>query len=327
MIYIYKKRHLLPTLVFLFVAFLLSMIQLKVKLPMLLFERFFEGAGWLEIALVSAFGWIVAYNMQDPKKSAKWRHISWSIFSIWFFTQLAMGILVSDVFLLTGKLHIPVPAMMISGPIYRGEKSIMTLLFLSTIVLTGPAWCSQLCYFGAIDSMAAKGKTTRKPLKNKMLYKNSILLLVILATLILRLFNVSALIATILGLSFGIIGLIVILFISRKQNRMVHCSTYCPIGTLVNYMRFINPFRMYIDSSCDLCMACTSKCKYDALNLKHIQNKKPGITCTLCGDCLSACKSQSIKYKFLGLSPTASRNLYLFLTISFYAVFLAMGRI
>lgn len=321
------KRYTLPVSVFVFVGFMLSMIQLKVKLPMLLLERFIQGGGWIEIALVASFGAFLAFKMQNSITSARWRKISWSIFSFWFFTQLLLGILVTDTFLLTGKLHLPIPAMLIGGPIYRGEKSVMTFLFLSTIVLTGPAWCSQLCYFGAIDNMVAKGRTRKEPYKHKFIWKNSLLLLVVLGTLALRIFNVGSLQATLLGAAFGIAGIVIIFFVTRKQNRMVHCSVFCPIGTVVNYLKYINPFRMYIDNNCDTCLACTSKCKYDALNLNDIQNKKPGIGCTYCGDCLSACKTSSINYKFPGLNSQKSRNLYLFLTVSMYAIFLAMGRI
>lgn len=322
-----QSKYILPSSVFVFVAFMLSMIQIQVESPMLMLERFIPGGGWIEISIISSFGFLVAYNMQFPKSSAKWRKISWSIFSIWFFGQLLMGILVDDRFLLTGKLHLPIPAMLVSGPIYRGQKSIMTLLFLSTIVLTGPAWCSQLCYFGGIDNLIAKGKTSKKTLRYKLPFKHSLLITIVAVTILLRLFNISALIATILGATFGIIGLIVILTLSRRQNRMVHCIAYCPIGTIVNYLRFLNPFRMYIDNNCDTCLACTSRCKYDALNLIDIQNKKPGLGCTLCGDCVSSCKSSSIKYKFFKLAPNKARNLYLFLTISLYCIFLAMGRI
>ena len=321
------KRYTLHASVFVFVAFMLSMIQLKVSSPMLLIERFFRGGGWIEIFIVAFLGAFIAFKMQQPKLSGKWRRISWSIFAFWFFTQLLLGIFVNNTFLLTGKLHLPIPAMLISGPLYRGEKSVMTLLFLSTIILTGPAWCSQLCYFGAIDNLMAKGKTSRKPILSKFKIKNSILFLIIVVTIVLRFFNVSAIVATIFGASFGLIGIIVIVVFSKKQNRMIHCSVYCPVGTIVNYLKLINPFRMYIDNKCDGCFACTLHCKYDALNIKNIKQKKPGLGCTLCGDCISSCKSSSIKYKFLGLSSLKARNLYLFLSISLYAIFMAMGRI
>lgn len=321
------RPYYMPAGVFVFVAFTLSIIQLKVDFPMLLFERFFPGGGWVEIFIIACFGAMIAYKMQDVNQSAKWRKISWMVFSVWFFTQLLLGILADERFLLTGELHLPVPAMMISGPLYRGEKSIMTLLFLSTIVLTGPAWCSQLCYFGAIDNFMAKGKTSKKPISKKFRYKHTILAAIVAFTLVLRWLNVSPLWAAIGGGLFGIGGFFVIFLLTKKQKRMVHCTVYCPIGTVVNYLKYINPFRMTINPSCDLCMACTNKCKYDAMNYTNIEKKKPGITCTLCGDCLSACNKNAIQYKFLGLRPETARKLWLFLTISIYSVFLAMGRI
>lgn len=71
-------------------------------------------------------------------------------------------------FYMGGKLHLPIPAMILSGPLYRAELSFMNILFISTIVLSGPAWCSYLCYFGASDnySVAAKSRAI-KTLKTK----------------------------------------------------------------------------------------------------------------------------------------------------------------
>jgi polyferredoxin len=143
----------------------------------------------------------------------------------------------------------------------------------------------------------------------------------------LRLFQVPILTATIVAASFGIVGVLVMILISARQKKMVHCALYCPIGTLVNIMKPVNPFRLYIDDNCNLCMKCTSFCKYDALNPANVKNKKPNYSCTLCGDCLSACRDNSIKYRFYGLKPQNARLLYLFLTISIHAVFLALARI
>jgi ferredoxin-type protein NapH len=124
-----------------------------------------------------------------------------------------------------------------------------------------------------------------------------------------------------------LVGLVVILVLSTKKKKMMHCTTYCPVGTLINYMRYINPFRMYIDNNCNVCGLCTGYCKYDALNREDIINKKPSTTCTLCGDCITSCKSGSINYKFLKLSPNQSRNLWLVLTVSIHVLFLAVARL
>ena len=323
-----SKSLRLPLLVFLFTLFLLSFVQWKVENPMLLLERFIPGAGWFEIALIGLYGAVVAYHMQDPKKVHLWRKYTWFAFSVVFFSQLILGLSGFEKFLMTGKLHLPVPMMILAGPIYRGHPSIMTILFLSTVILSGPAWCSHLCYFGAIDSLSASGRTHRTPMRNKWALKFTVLLLVGAAAIALRWMRVPAITATLIAAGFGVIGLGIILLITRREGRMVHCAAYCPIGTIVNLTRFVNPFRMYIDqNSCTDCMACTRHCKYDALNRSDILNRKPSLSCTLCGDCVSSCHSTSIKYRFLRLSPEASRNLYLFLTISLHATTMALARI
>ena len=318
----------LPLLVFLFIVFLLTFVHMKVDNPMLLLERFVKGGGWFEIALIGFYGALVAFKMQDPHKVQSWRKYTWFAFSVLFFSQLFLGLIGFERFLMTGKLHLPIPAMILAGPIYRGHTSMMSILFVSTLILSGPAWCSHLCYFGAIDGLASVGKTRRGPIRNKWALKSTVMILIILASIVLRWMQVPVLTATIIALGFGVIGLGIILLVSRREGRMVHCTSYCPIGTVVNLTRFINPFRMYIDNnSCTSCMVCTSFCKYDALNKSDIANRKPGLTCTLCGDCVSSCHAGSIKYKFLRLSPTAARNLYLFITVSLHAVTMALARI
>ena len=294
---------------------------------MILLERFIPGGGWIEIPLIAFYGAFVIWKMQDPKNVAVWRRNTWLVFSFVFFSQFLLGLIGFDTFLMTGKLHLPVPAMILSGPLYRWELSFMTILFISTIILSGPAWCSHLCYFGALDNFASAAKNPgNKPIKNKWAIKYSIMLLVVSITLVLRWLNTSWQIAALIGGLFGVVGLGVILFISRRKGKMVHCVVYCPIGTVVNYLRFINPFRMYIDNSCTHCMKCTSFCKYDALNPEDIKNEKPGLSCTLCGDCITSCHVNSIKYKFFGLKPDTARKLYLFITISIHAVFMALAR-
>jgi ferredoxin-type protein NapH len=322
-----RNKYKLSIGVFILTFVLLAIVQVKVERPMILAERFLKGAGWPEILLICTYGAFVAYRMQDPLNVPKWRKITWTIFSIVFFSQLITGLTLNEKFLMTGKLHLPIPMMILAGPIYRGQLSVMTILFLSTVILTGPAWCSQFCYFGAFDNLASTGRTTRDPLKNKAAIKTTILFLVISTALILRWLDVPLLISTIAAAAFGIAGIAIMIFFSRRRKKMVHCVMYCPIGTVVNVFKHINPFRMYIDQSCTLCMNCTRFCKYDALNPQDIRNLKPSVTCTLCGDCLAGCHHNSIKYKFLKLDPVRARNLYLILTISFHAACIAIARI
>jgi polyferredoxin len=323
-----KRGYRLPFSVFLFTFFLLAMVQWKMAdRPLLIAERFWQGAGWIQVTIISLYAAVVAYKMQDPKHVPLWRKLTWTLFTIVFFGQLLLGLSGFEKFLMTGKLHLPIPMMIIAGPIYRMQLSVMTILFVSTIILTGPAWCSHFCYFGALDNLAASGKTKNSKLPHQKTIKYSLLLLIILAAIALRWFNVPTLTATLVAITFGVVGIGLMIFISTKKKKMVHCVLYCPVGTVVNLTKKVNPFRMYIDSTCDLCMKCTSYCKYDALNIQHLRDKKPGFNCTYCGDCLQACRHQSINYKFINLNPTASRNLYLFLTITIHAVCLALAKI
>jgi polyferredoxin len=304
------------------------MVQWKVENPMLLAERFFPGGGWIEVLIIASYASLVVWYMQDPQKSSAWRRYTWFAFSIVFFLQLILGLLISDQFLMSGKLHLPVPMMILAGPIYRGHLSVMTILFLSTVVLTGPAWCSHLCYFGALDNLAAKGRSGKGPVRNKWALKTTGIILVVLAAIVFRIAGIPVPVATLFAGAFGVLGLGIILGISSRQGRMVHCTVYCPIGTVVNALRFVNPFRLRIDTnSCTDCLACTRSCNYDALNHADIKARKAGLTCTLCGDCLSSCHTDSLHYRFLNLSPGAARNLYLVLTVSLHAATLALARI
>lgn len=323
-----KHRYLLPLVTGTVTALLLSIVQLMVERPVILLERFIPGAGWVEIILIAFYASWVSFNMQDQSKQAKWRVRTWLVFSVVFFSQLLLGILGFDRFLMTGELHLPIPMMIIGGAVFRAEFGFMPVLFLSTVILSGPAWCSHLCYFGAFDAAMAKKRAAagrRWSLSGP--FKISILILVVFIALVLRLFNVSALYTTIIATVFGLAGLGIIFFISPRKGRMMHCIHYCPVGTLVNYLKYINPFRFRIDETCTSCMRCTSVCRYDALDPENIKNRNPGITCTLCGDCMAVCRPGSFYYKFPGLNAEASRNLYLGVTVTLHAVFLALARI
>ncbi len=321
------KKYNLSITCFVIVAGLLAIVHLNTSNQIIIIERFIEEFAYLEIFVIALYAAFLIHKMKVPKNVPLWRQRSWFLFSLVFFGQLLAGLIGFEKFLMTGKLHLPVPAMILSGPIFRGEASFMTILFLSTVILSGPTWCSHLCYFGAIDGMLSQGKTSKKPIKNKLKYKHSILFFVITVTILLRLLNVQVFYAATFGASFGIIGAIIIAILSKRKHKMIHCAVYCPIGTLISYLKYINPFRIKIQDNCTMCAHCIPSCKYDALNILDLKNKKPGSTCTLCGDCLSSCSVNSIQYRFLGLSAEKARNLYLIISISLHAVFLALAKI
>ncbi|HON51761.1 MAG TPA: 4Fe-4S binding protein [Bacteroidales bacterium] len=323
------KKHILSPefITALLVGFLLTIVQYKVARPMLMAERFVQGAGWIQIVAAMIYAAWVMHYIKQPHLSATWRLRIWMTFSIVFFSQLLIGLLGAEQFLMTGKLHFPIPALIIAGPLYRGEITFMIILFISTIVLTGPAWCSYLCYFGAIDGWASRGKTPHTPIAHTWRYKITGLLLVIGVTIVLRICTVPILYAIILASLFGIGGLAVIVFISKKRKKMVHCITYCPIGTIVSFAKYVSPFRMRIAPDCNACMKCSMTCKYDALQKIEIQHLRPGLTCTYCGDCIPSCKSQSIHYTVFGSGTNKARIIFLVLTISLHTCCLMLARI
>ena len=307
---------------------LLFFVEWKVKIPLLLLERFLPGWGWVEILVLGAYAGFLFTKLHDQNQSAKWRKISWTIFAVFFFAQLTAGLLGCEKCLMTGALHFPIPAMIIGGSVYRLEFGFMPILFLSTVILSGPAWCSQLCYLGAFDNLAAYShKIGRKKIINKNKIKNTFFVLMLMGVVLLRVFNAPVIYAVIGASVIGIAGVLIILFISPRKGKMIHCIAYCPIGTLIQYLKFINPFRMQIQQSCTECMVCTTACPYDALNKEDILKRKPGKTCTYCGDCLSSCYGNFIEYKFPGLSANKARNLWLIVTVVIHAVFMGLARI
>ena len=322
------RLYRLPLVVFVIIAGILGFIQFRLPhLQLLLAERFTKGVGWIEVFVVAGYGAIVMYHMQDPLRTPGWRKMTWFVFTVVFFGQLLLGLTLNGKFLMTGKLHVPVPALIIAGPLYRGQLSIMTILFLSTILITGSAWCSQLCYFGAMDNLMAGRKKSVKTIQNKGALKATFFMFVVVAALTMRWLHISSVIATFLAVGFGAAGLLIMVLLSAKKGKMYHCIIYCPVGTFVNYLRYINPFRIKIDHSCTNCMRCIPYCKYDALGIQDVRNKKPGITCTLCGDCIAGCRDNSIHYQFFKINPVQSRNLYMVLVVSLHAIFMALARI
>jgi ferredoxin len=99
--------------------------------------------------------------MLNPASAAVWRPRVWRLFSIVFFSRLLLGLILDSRFLMTGKLHLPVPALILAAPVHRLRLEFMPILFLTTVLLVGPAWCRHLCDVGAWDDLAARAR--RRP--------------------------------------------------------------------------------------------------------------------------------------------------------------------
>jgi hypothetical protein len=105
---------------FLFAALLMTCVQLFMHPTGMLAERFLYSAGWLEAFWLAIYAGWLSDRLQNPKLIRKLRPRVWLVFSVIFFTQLILGVAGLEKLLMTGKLHLPVPALIVAGPLFRG---------------------------------------------------------------------------------------------------------------------------------------------------------------------------------------------------------------
>jgi len=294
---------------------------------MLLLERFRPGWGWLEIAALAVYAAWLTPKMLDPDRARIWRPRFWRLFSLVFFGQLVLGLWADSRFLMTGTLHLPIPALIIAGPVFRMTLSFMPILFFATVLLVGPAWCSHLCYIGAWDDLASRARQPHPLLRWRKSVRVAILAGIVATAWVFRLAGVSGVVATVTAGLFGAAGVVMMAFWSRRSGQMAHCVTFCPIGLIAGLLGRLNPFRLKIEAGCTDCLACRRFCRYDALTPEDIARRRPGLSCTLCGDCLSGCPSGMFSIRFPGLTPRTARTLFVVLAVSLHAVFLGLARI
>ena len=309
----------------------LAVARFKVPFPILLEDRYFPGWGWLEIAMLGFYAQWIGGLMLTPRGHRKYRPRIWGFFSAIFFLQLILGLLGMKYMLMTGTLHLPVPALIVAGPVFRGGGFFMLILFSVTLLLVGPAWCSHLCYIGAWDD--AMSRLGKRPAPNATLGRLSIMgrattmILAVGVALLLRSMGLPGTTAILFAVGFGLVGIGIMVFVSRKAGMMVHCTAFCPMGLAANIFGKISPWRIRVGADCTKCGACFTRCRYNALDESRLELGKPAISCTMCGDCVSACVHQQIGYHFPGLSSDNARKLFIIIVVSLHAIFLGVARI
>ena len=270
-------------------------------------------------------GWL-SDRLRDPRAIRRLRPRVWLIFSIIFFTQLILGVLGLEKLLMSGKLHLPVPALIAAGPLYRGGGLFMVILFSASILLVGPAWCSWLCYIGAWDNQAALARRRPGRLQRwRSPLRIGILLVVVVTAFLLGRLGVNTFVAGWLAAGFGLLGVGLMAFWSRRTGQMTHCTAFCPMGWFATRLGKISPWRLRISDSCTDCGACTAACRYDALYPEDVARRKPGEACTLCGDCLSNCPGGSIEYRLPWLNAAKARTVFLVLVSAMHAAWIGSG--
>lgn len=313
----------------------LYLARSKAKVAVLLADRFAPGSGWLEMLALGFYAAWVAGVILDPARHKRLRPKLWALFSAVFFAQLALGLAGFTDFLMTGRLHLPVPALIAAGPLFRGGGLFMPILFVSTVILVGPAWCSHLCYIGAWDDQCSRlGPKRAKPLPRSWAIGGRLAALVLACgtALVLRAQNIPGETAAWLAAGFGLAGLGVMALVSRRLGVMAHCTAFCPIGLAGNLLGRLTPWRVRIDrETCTGCGSCARACRYSALTPAEIEAGAPGLPCTLCGDCIGACPHDSMGYRLAGplshIAPGRVRAALAVLLGALMAVFLGVARI
>jgi len=331
--FFYKNTEQSVPLAFIFILVVsgLALARFEAPFPILLADRYFPGWGWIEIFVLGIYAQWIGGKMLMPKGHRLYRPRIWGFFSALFFLQLFLGLFGMEQMLMTSRLHLPVPALIAAGPVFRGAGFFMPILFSVAVLLVGPAWCSHLCYIGAWDD--AMSRLGKRPAPNRTL--DSLSLLGRAATLImaigtawaLRLMGVPGATAILFAAAFGLTGVGVMVFVSRKMGMMTHCTAFCPMGLVANILGRLSPWRIRIGKDCNKCGACFSRCRYNALDKSSVESGRPAISCTLCGDCVSACAHDHISYGFPGLSSVAARTVFIILVVSLHAIFIGVARI
>lgn len=314
---------------FFLIILLLWICRVKAaRINLLLADRFLPGSGILEMVLVAIYGAVICGLLLDRKKARRVRPRIWALFSALFFGQLILGLVGVDRMLMTGDLHLPVPALILAGPLFRGSGYFMLILFTVSVLLVGPAWCSHLCYIGAWDDrMSRIGRSAPRALPRWVKPMRWALAATVFAVASgLRLAGMSVFIAAWAAALFGLCGVAVMVLFSSRSGTMVHCSTYCPLGLAGNLLGRLSPWRLRISDACTRCGACLRVCRYNALSPERLEMGSPALSCSLCRDCTTVCSHGAMKLTLPYVSPILSVQIFVVLLATLHAVFIAVAR-
>jgi len=327
-----KSDAFLRASVFMAVFLLLYYIRKVAPLDLLLLERFFPHLGTIEIFLASLYGAFAAGLLADHKKSRKARTRLWLAFACIFFVQFALGLLGISQMLLTGKLHVPIPAFILYGGAFRESLNAMPFIVLISTILLGSAWCSMLCYFGPFDSWASQGKAMQplpRFLHVLLCWGRFVVLSVgIGAAFILKHIGMSTGAVVSLACAYAFLSLLIMAILSRRYGGMMHCTSFCPMGLVVNWLGRLSPWRIRVDSSsCDNCGACEKVCRWRAITSESRSKGGVLLRCTLCRDCIGVCHNHAVSLRCVRLAPEISVKLFIGILATLHTVFLACAMV
>ena len=316
--------------VILFAAF--QVMRRHVPVPMLMLERLVPSVGGVQALLVAWYAGALAGALLDPARTRKARQWSWRLFCGVFFAQFALGAAGLTAFLLSGRLHAPIPAFIVYGPFYREAPSMMLAVAGVSVLLLGSAWCSQLCYFGPLDALAAQGRPVR-PLPRFWRWMQSwgrplVLAAGALLAFVLGRLGLSAAQAIALALAFGLLSLGIMVLASRRYGGMIHCSAFCPMGLVVSLLARLSPWRLVVDAGrCDQCGVCERVCAYRAITPASRALGQSTWRCSLCRDCVGVCHRRAIAIKGPWMGPRTAWHVFAGLAALLHGLFLGVAMV
>jgi len=257
----------------------------------------------------------------------------WTVFASAFFLQFLLGVTVASSLLMTGKLHIPVPFMMISGPVYREEGFFMLALFSVSVLMAGSSWCSHLCYFGVWDCLAAASSRRKgHPVpggKKACDWRWFSLAAAVGIPLLLSVWGVP--LGYALAAAFAVAFTAPFAWKKSSENGVrEYCSRFCPMGLTASLLGRLSPWRMRVRETCTGCMRCASACRDLAIS-RGGGACRISRRCTLCRDCISRCPHGALSLGMAGpfsSVPSVRADMYFVTLVSvMHVVFLATARI
>lgn len=295
--------------------------------------RFAPFLGTVQIFCISCYAVWVFSKLENPKTHNRYRPIIWIVFSLVFFAQLFLGMAGMQKFLMTGRLHFPVPGFIVFGAVYKAAAGFMFGLVLIAVLLTGSGWCSHLCYFGAFDAWAGRKKTV-KPMPEKPSARLPYLRFAVLfagmgIAFLLAYADVPFFWVLVFSWAYVLLTVGVIVFFSRKWRSMMHCSAFCPMGAVISCLAKISPWRIKILPQCDGCGVCEKICRYRAVSAESRSRGKVLHNCTLCLDCMNVCRQKAVCLEFAGIKADREKTRIVFLSLItvIHAVFLAFAKV
>jgi ferredoxin-type protein NapH len=235
------------------------------------------------------------------------------------------------------------------GSIIGGFASIapMVVLWLVATLVLGRGFCSWGCFYGGWDDGFSRLRKRRAITKINEIWKWMPFAVLILVSLTAALTLVptycswicpfkavtefekvtSVESATKAGVFVSLFaGFVVVLpVMTRKRTQ---CSFLCPLGAVNTLSNKITPFTVKIDkTACNECFKCVQACPLFAISKDNIREGVVSVFCSKCGKCVDTCPNNAINYGIKGVPAGTlkyfSRNLFLFVSFLFIAVFSA----